>query len=177
MSGFINFPLPVLGFAAFSGTGKTTLLEKLIPMLNDRGLRIALIKHSHHDIELDEPGKDSFRLRKAGLSQLVLAGPRRSILFKEYVQKTEKKLIDQLNLLQTDELDLVLVEGYRDEKFVKIELHRCLLNKPFLYLNDPWIIALALDTSTQKHTVAVLNINDVEQIKIFIIDWIGSIKK
>ncbi|AGH82302.1 molybdopterin-guanine dinucleotide biosynthesis protein MobB [Psychromonas sp. CNPT3] len=173
MSLLIEFPIPVLGFAAFSGTGKTTLLEKLIPLLTAYGLKIALIKHSHHDIELDKPGKDSFRLRKAGLSQLVLAGTKRSILFKEYAQSADRKLIDQLTLLKTDELDLVLVEGYRDEGFAKIELHRSILNKPFLYPNDASIIALISDNIRVKHRLPVLNINDIEQVKMFIIEWLG----
>jgi len=80
------FQVPLLGFAAFSGTGKTTLLEQLIPLLVKQGLRVALVKHSHHNIEMDTPGKDSYRLRKAGASQVVLAGTERSICFHEYEQ-------------------------------------------------------------------------------------------
>ena len=86
MISLVSFPTPLLGFAAYSGTGKTTLLEKLIPLLVAQGLKIALVKHSHHDIEMDTPGKDSYRLRKAGASQVVLAGTHRSICFHEHEQ-------------------------------------------------------------------------------------------
>ncbi|WP_413701222.1 molybdopterin-guanine dinucleotide biosynthesis protein B [Psychromonas sp. KJ10-10] len=131
MSELSAFPVPLLGFVAFSGTGKTTLLEKLIPLLCEQGVNVALVKHSHHNIELDKPGKDSYRLRKAGACQLLLAGTERALLFHEYGQKEDRKLIDQLCLLDTQKLDLVLVEGYRNESFNKIELHRMALNKPF----------------------------------------------
>ena len=172
MSFFTQFPIPLIGFAAFSGVGKTTLIEQLIPLLTQQGLNIGLVKHSHHDIEMDKPGKDSYRLRKAGASQLVLAGPQRSILFNEYDKPKESTLIEQLQLLQTDSLDLVLVEGFRHERFNKIELHRCELDKPFLYTEDPSIIAVACDQSIEACPLPLLNINEVDKIAQFIIDFV-----
>lgn len=169
MSDFSHFPIPLLGFAAFSGTGKTTLLELLIPLLVAQGLKVALVKHSHHDIELDKPGKDSYRLRQAGASQVVLAGPHRAILFCEYGQAQESKLCDQLALLQTDALDLVLVEGFRDQPFDKIELHRSALNNPFLFKNDQSIIAVACDHKIETGCLPLLDLNDIEQISHFVI--------
>jgi len=172
MSFFTHFPVPLLGFAAFSGVGKTTLIEQLIPLLTKQGLNIGLVKHSHHDIEMDKPGKDSYRLRKAGASQLVLAGTHRSILFSEYDQPRDSVLSEQLQLLQTDYLDLVLVEGFRHEPFNKIELHRSDLNKPFLYEKDASIVALACDKAIDGCALTQLNINDVEQISRFVIDFV-----
>ncbi|HEY5715929.1 MAG TPA: molybdopterin-guanine dinucleotide biosynthesis protein B [Psychromonas sp.] len=172
MTKLSEFPIPLLGFAAFSGTGKTTLLEQLIPLLVKQGLKVALVKHSHHDIELDKPGKDSYRLRKAGASQVVLAGTARSILFVEYGQKKESELHEQLALLQTDNLDLVLVEGFRDQLFDKIELHRCELNKPFLFKKDPSIIAVACDGKVQDCDLPLLALNDLALMTEFVCQFV-----
>nr|WP_028866562.1 molybdopterin-guanine dinucleotide biosynthesis protein B [Psychromonas hadalis] len=167
-----NFPIPLLGFAAYSGTGKTTLLEKLIPLLTDQGLNIAVVKHSHHNIEMDKPGKDSYRLRKAGACQLLLAGPERAILFHEYGKRQQKKLLDQLVLLNIEQLDLVLVEGYRDEPFNKIELHRKVLGKPFLFNTDPAIIALACDEKLADCHLPQLDLNKPEEFCGFILSYL-----
>lgn len=169
-----NFPIPLLGFAAFSGTGKTTLLEKLIPLLCERGLNIALVKHSHHNIELDKPGKDSYRLRKAGACQLLLAGTERAVLFHEYGKKQDKTLIEQLHLLDCDKLDLVLVEGYRDEVFTKIELHRVACKKPFLFPNDASIIALACDEEQPSCALTQLDINNPVELMAFVVNYLKS---
>ena len=139
----IDFPIPLLGFAAFSGTGKTTLLTQLIPLLNKKGIRIGVIKHSHHNIELDNPKKDSYKLRKAGAQQTILASPQRTSIIVELPQQEDSSLEQALSHLQTDLLDLVLVEGFKSRSFPKIELHRKELNKPLLYQEDKSIIALA----------------------------------
>jgi len=172
MSELNNFPIPLLGFAAFSGTGKTTLLEKLIPLLIKQGLNIAVVKHSHHDIEMDKPGKDSYRLRKAGACQLLLAGTERAILFNEYEQNRDKRLIEQLALLNTKQLDLVLVEGYRDEPFDKIELHRHKLDKPYLFTKDKSIIAFACDEPKADCHLPQLDLNKTEQFCDFILHYL-----
>lgn len=172
MPTFSDFPIPVIGFAAYSGTGKTTLLEQLIPWLIAQGLNVGLVKHSHHDIEMDKPGKDSYRLRKAGASQVVLAGTERSILFSEYSQKGERQLMDQLALLQTESLDLVLVEGFRDQLFTKIELHRQSLDKPFLFTRDPAIVAVACDGQVTDCDLPILDINNVAAIGMFMLQLI-----
>lgn len=176
MSDLNHFPVPLLGFAAFSGTGKTTLLEQLIPSLSKLGFNIAVVKHSHHDIEMDKPGKDSYRLRKAGVSQLLLAGTTRSILFNEYDIQQDKKLIEQLNLLSLKGLDLVLVEGYRDEAFAKIELHRGELNKALLFKTDQSIIAVACDQKIETGSLPLLDLNDIEQITHFVVSQIKDKK-
>lgn len=168
MSLLENFPLPLLGFAAYSGTGKTTLLERIIPMLVGQGLRVALVKHSHHDIEMDKPGKDSYRLRKAGASQVVLAGTKRSICFHEYEQAHDSQLIEQLALLNTELLDLVLVEGYRDIPFPKIELHRGVLAKPFIFPTDKNIIAIVCDEKISDCMLPVFDFGQLELLTSFI---------
>ena len=168
MANLIDFPIPLIGFAAFSGTGKTTLIEKLIPLLVKDGIRVALIKHSHHDIEMDKPGKDSYRLRKAGACQVVIAGTHRSILFNEHDTAHDSQLDEQLKLLQIENLDLVIVEGYRDVAFNKIELHRTSLEKPFLFKSDPSIIAFAADTEIENINLPCLSINNPNEIVSFI---------
>lgn len=169
---------PIIGFAAFSGTGKTTLLEKLIPLLTNTGLNIGLVKASHHDIEPDQPGKDSYRLRKAGACQLVLSTPRRSICYTEYPEGHQRQLEQQLQLLDLNHLDLVVVEGFRDAPIPKIELHRMEYDKPFLFEQDKNIIALAWNGNPDslshvgklKDSLPLLDINQPEDIAHFIMN-------
>ena len=160
----------ILGFAAYSGTGKTTLLKQLIPIFNTRGINVGVIKHTHHDVELDQPGKDSYELRHAGAKQTLLAGPQRWSLVTETPQAREPELKELLHHLDQRHLDLILVEGFRDEAFPKIELHRTLLGKPFIFMKDKNIIALACDEpGAIKTTIPVLNINQPETIAEFIV--------
>lgn len=170
----VNCRIPLIGFAAFSGTGKTTLLEKLLPILVERKLRVGMIKASHHSIDPDEPGKDSYRLRRAGSLQLVLSTPERSICYTERRQRSEPTLSEQLRLLDIENLDLVVVEGFRDEPFIKIELHRPELQKPLLYPDDPNIIAIARDDRGYEpvRPMPVLDINDPEQIADFMFETV-----
>jgi len=166
-----NAHIPILGFAAFSGTGKTTLLTTLIPLLKKSGLRIALIKHSHHNFEIDKPGKDSYRLRKAGASPVMLISSHRRAVITEFSATIEPRLDDQLKALDQSELDLILVEGFKAEKFPKIELHRPSLNKPLIYPNDPTVIAIATDSDTSYANMPThLNINDPQFIAEFIVN-------
>ena len=166
---------PVIGFAAFSGTGKTTLLEKLIPVLTSSGLNVGLVKASHHDIDPDQPGKDSYRLRRAGASQLLLSTPKRSICYTEYPKEREQDLEQQLKLLDLDNLDLVMIEGFRDAAIPKIELHRRDYDKPFLFEHDEHIIALAWDGNPGievPDSLAVLDINQPEDIARFLLETV-----
>jgi molybdopterin-guanine dinucleotide biosynthesis protein MobB len=166
----LNFPLPVLGFVAWSGTGKTTLLERLIPELKNRDIRIAAIKHSHHDFEIDKQGKDSDRLRKAGAGQIILTSKYRTAHIIEADRETEPDLSQQLNRLDTDKLDLVLVEGFRQVDIQKIEVYRPSLNKPLLCMEDSNIIALACDEPPkQEISIPVLALNNEMQISEFIV--------
>lgn len=162
----------VLGFAAYSGTGKTSLLTQLLPLLKQQGIKVAVVKHSHHDVEIDQPAKDSYRLRQAGATPVVLASPYRQILIAEHDPLIPVSLAEQLKVLSVYDLDLVLVEGFRHEAFPKIELHRPSLGKPLLYPNDPHIFAIASDTDLSVPTdLPLLNLNDIQAIVAFILDY------
>lgn len=170
-----NFPRPLLGFVAFSGTGKTTLLEQLIPLLRSHGMRVALLKHAHHDFDIDKPGKDSYRLRQAGATQVMIASKRRWALITEHQEeRDEPKLAELLSHLDPEQFDLLLVEGFKHEAYPKIELQRQALGKPALYPDDPHIIALACDMPKPQAPIPVLNINQVEDIGEFIIKWLAQ---
>jgi molybdopterin-guanine dinucleotide biosynthesis protein MobB len=144
--------VPLIGFAAYSGTGKTTLLKQLIPLLGEAGLRLGVIKHAHHQVEVDQPGKDSYELRKAGAGRVLLASSRHWALMVDETEAREPDLAELLTRLDCSELDLVLVEGFRHLAFPKIELHRRALGKPFLYPHDPSIIAIASDSGIGEVT-------------------------
>jgi molybdopterin-guanine dinucleotide biosynthesis protein B len=164
--------IPVLGFVAFSGTGKTTLLQRLIPLLRDRGLRCAVIKHSHHDFEIDMPGKDSYRLRKAGAAQVLLASPFRTFWVEEGDGHSEPELAALIARLDLDRLDLVLVEGFREVAIAKIEVHRPALATPLLCLDDPRVVAVAADAQPpQALPVPCLPLNDPAAVAEFVVAW------
>lgn len=164
-------PLPVLGFAAFSGTGKTTLLAQLIPQLAQQGVRVALIKHAHHDFDIDHPGKDSHTLRKAGAHQVLVASDRRRALITEYPQACEPELSELVAALDPARADLVLVEGFRHVPFAKIELHRPALGHPLLCRQDRSIIAVASDAPLHVAHVPQLDLNNPAAIATFIMKW------
>jgi molybdopterin-guanine dinucleotide biosynthesis protein MobB len=166
--------IPVLGFAAFSGTGKTTLLEKLIPQLTAQGIRIGMVKHAHHEFDIDKPGKDSYRLRTAGARQMLIASSKRQALMTENPAPREPRLDELITRLDLDTLDLVLVEGFRQVPFPKIELHRQALGKTLMYPQDSNIIAVASDHPADCRELPSLDINDSRAIAAFIIDWLRS---
>lgn len=166
-----DFPLPLLGFAAYSGTGKTTLLSKLIPLLTEKGYRIGVIKHTHHNIDIDKPGKDSFVLRESGARQIVVSSRNRTAIIIEQPQERKEPLLsDALANLQTDSLDFVLVEGFKHADLNKIELHRNALGKPYIYPEDDNIIAIAVDheMDQDENTPTVLDLNQPSLIADFI---------
>lgn len=133
----------LLGVIGWSGSGKTTLLETLVGQLAADGLRINVVKHSHHDVMLEPPHKDSARLRTAGAAQVMIASPFRVAIIRELRGEPEPTLAEQLALL--DPADLTLVEGYKWEAIPKLEVQRPSLGHPPLYPNDPHIVAVASD--------------------------------
>ncbi len=172
----IQFPLPVIGLCAYSGTGKTTLLTQLIPILNKRNLRVGVVKHAHHKFDIDHPGKDSYEFRHAGAEQVVVASQKRTAWIKEHKSnKNDPVLSDALAVLDISDLDLVIVEGFKRENFAKIELHRPSLGKPLIYPHDKNIIALATDTNiTPTPTPHLLDLNNVNEIAEFIVTYVNN---
>lgn len=170
----MDYAKPVLGFAAFSGTGKTTLLKQLIPLLAERGIRIGVIKHAHHSFDIDKPGKDSFELRKAGARQMLVASSRRWALVTEAESTDEPQLDDLIGRVDLESVDLVLVEGFKHVPFTRIELHRPSLGHPLLYPDDSNIIAVATDTPIDTGTLPLLDLNDVHAITGFVLEWLDG---
>ena len=163
--------VPVIGFSAFSGTGKTTLLVKLLQLFNARGLRVGIVKHAHHTFEIDYPGKDSYELRKAGARQVLIGSRKRWALMSEMPEPPASALDFYLGHLDLAGLDLVLVEGFKPELIPKIELHRPSLGHPPLYPGDPSIIAVATDDPAAIRTrLPVMDLNRPDDIARFIID-------
>ncbi len=164
---------PVLGFIAFSGTGKTTLLTRLIPLLKSRDLKPGLIKHAHHRFDIDIPGKDSYELRKAGAEQVLVASRHRWALMTETPDNTEDPHLQSLlDKLDTSLLDIVLVEGFKHVPFPRIELHRPTLGHPLLFPDDPTIIAVASDAPLGIDCpLPLLEINAPGQVADFVDAW------
>ncbi|MCW9033183.1 MAG: molybdopterin-guanine dinucleotide biosynthesis protein B [Rhodospirillales bacterium] len=141
-----NLPCPIFGFAAFSGVGKTSLITQVITLLREKSLRIGVVKHAHHDFEIDKPEKDSYKFRKSGATQTLVASANRWALINEFDEEPGDNylahLLDQLDL---DNLDIVIVEGFKRAPIPKIELHRPSLRHPLLFPFDPNIVAFATD--------------------------------
>ncbi|EOT4560932.1 molybdopterin-guanine dinucleotide biosynthesis protein MobB [Shigella flexneri] len=155
--------IPLLAFAAWSGTGKTTLLKKLIPALCARGIRPGLIKHTHHDMDVDKPGKDSYELRKAGAAQTIVAS--------QQPDEEELDLHFLASRMDTSKLDLILVEGFKHEEIAKIVLFRDGAgHRPEELVIDRHVIAVASDVPLNLD-VALLDINDVEGLADFVVEW------
>jgi len=153
--------LKVVGIVGWSGSGKTKLLTAMIPLLRTRGISVSTVKHAHHEVALDVPGKDSWRHREAGASEVILSGPSGFALFGEAAG------LDDL-VARLAPVDLVLVEGFRGEKIPKIEVFRPALGKPPLWPETP-VLAVASDAGVQKCPVPVLDLNAPSTVADFVI--------
>lgn len=156
----------VFGFAGYSGSGKTTLIERVLPQLVARGLKVAVIKHTHHDFDIDRPGKDSWRARAAGASAVLLSSDHRTAVLTEH--RDSPPALEQL-LDQLPPCDLVLVEGYKREPIPKLEVHRAETAKPWLFAADPHILAVASDVAPLDHFPRI-DIDAIPLITDFILD-------
>lgn len=164
---------PVLAIAAWSGTGKTSLLKKLIPALCAQGIRPGLIKHTHHNMDIDKPGKDSYELRKAGAAQTMVASAQRWALMTETPEEEVLDLDYLVSRMDHSTLDLVLVEGFKHESVAKILLFRSDTGHEVDELAvDQHVIAVASDVSLSLD-VPVLDLNDVDTIVGFIRRWMA----
>ena len=152
--------------AASSGTGKTTLIEKLIPDLLQKNINVSVVKHAHHNFDIDYPGKDSYRLRKSGAFQTLIFNNKRSALITEFTQESDnlEKMIAQMS----QRVDLIIVEGLRGSEFKKIEVYRPAHSKKKLFLQDKNVIAIVSDEQFDA-SVPCLNLNNIEEISNFII--------
>lgn len=170
----VESKIPILGFAAYSGTGKTTLLINIIPILKERGFEVGVIKHAHHTFEIDTPGKDSYEIRKAGASQMLIGSKQRWALMVEQDEEDAKtRLEEYIDQLDQDKLDLILVEGFKPEAIPKIELHRPSLSHPLISLTDDSVIAIATDDPLKENTsLPVLDLNNHNAIVDYIINKI-----
>ncbi|MEW8628222.1 MAG: molybdopterin-guanine dinucleotide biosynthesis protein MobB [Candidatus Thiodiazotropha sp.] len=163
---------PLLGFAAYSGTGKTTLLKQLIPLLRESAIKLGVIKHAHHEVDVDQPGKDSYELRKAGAGRVLLATSKHWALMVDEEEAKEPELPELLERLDCSGLDLILVEGFRHLQFPKIELHRPALGKPLLFTEDPSVIAIASDAPIgQSCELPMLDLNNPQEIAQFVKEY------
>ena len=163
---------PILAIAAWSGTGKTTLLKRLIPALCERGIRPGLIKHTHHNMDVDKPGKDSYELRKAGATQTLVASQQRWALMTETPDEAPLDLTFLASRMDHTKLDLVLVEGFKHEPVAKILLFRADAGHRLEELEiDDRVIAIASDIAIST-TVPVLDLNDVAGIANFVEQWL-----
>jgi molybdopterin-guanine dinucleotide biosynthesis protein B len=162
--------MKVIGIAGFSGSGKTTLIEKVIPLLVASGLRVSLVKHAHHEFDVDQPGKDPYRHRHAGCTEVLLSSSARWALMHELRGAAEPKLQDQLKHLSP--CDLVIVEGYKHEPIPKIEVRLQGAHTPALHPDDPHVVAIATDDVLDTQ-LPQLDVNDGEAVARFIIQHLG----
>jgi molybdopterin-guanine dinucleotide biosynthesis protein B len=153
--------MKVIGLAGWSGAGKTTLLSRVIPHLLGQGLRVSVIKHAHHNFDVDVPGKDSWRHREAGAAEVLVSSGKRWALMHELRGSAEPRLPELLAKLSR--VDLVVVEGFKSEPHRKIEVHRIANAKPLLFPEDPAIAGIAADTTIET-TLPVVHLDDIPAI-------------
>jgi molybdopterin-guanine dinucleotide biosynthesis protein B len=165
----------LLGVAGWSGSGKTTLLEYLVAQLAEGGLRVNVIKHSHHDVQLEPPHKDSARLRRAGAAEVMLASPYRIAIMRELRDAAEPPLAELL--AQLSPADLTLVEGYKWEAIPKLEVHRPSLGLAPLYPDDAQIVAVAADVprpASAPPGLAWLDLNSPDSVLRWLKNWLAQ---
>lgn len=154
------------GFAGWSGSGKTTLIEKLIPRFTARGLCVALVKHAHHTFDVDQPGKDSYRHRHAGASEVLVTSSRRWVLMHELRGAQEPSFEEQVKRLSP--CDLLIVEGFKHAPIPKLEVWRAETGEGLLHPQDPHVVAVASDAKVETR-LPLLDLNDDAGIADFIV--------
>lgn len=158
--------MKVVGFAGYSGSGKTMLVEQLIPIFRLQGMRVSVVKHAHHRFDIDHVGKDTYRHREAGAFEVVVASDRRLALIREFEQPAQLS-VHQLIAELYDGVDWVLVEGFKDSDLLKIEVWRAESQKPARYVNDDFIVAIATDSPEklpQATQLEVLDLNNPDSV-------------
>src|SRR5512134_1362043 len=158
------------GFAGWSGSGKTTLIEKLIPLFVARGLKVSLIKHAHHSFDVDQPGKDSYRHRHAGCTEVLVSSSRRWALVHELRGAPEPGFAELFERLSP--CDLVLIEGFKRERVPKLEVYRAATSEPLLHPQDRDIVAIAADRRVDTK-LPQFDLDDAPSIPTFILRHVG----
>ena len=159
--------MKIFGFAGWSGSGKTTLIERVIPRFVRAGLKVSLIKHAHHRFDVDHPGKDSYRHREAGCSEVLVTSGQRWALMHEARDEPEATLEEQIARMSP--CDLLLIEGYKYYPLPKLEIYRGANGKPPLYTKDEYIVGLATDTPIACH-LPQFGLEDYDVITAFVLD-------
>lgn len=163
--------MKVFGLAGWSGSGKTTLVTRLLPELIGRGLAVSTVKHAHHAFDVDKPGKDSYEHRRAGATEVLVSSANRWALMHE-LQGAPEPQPEELIARMTP-VDLLLIEGFKRHAHDKLEVHRNANGKPFLYPDDPRIVAVASDRPLPEAPLPVLELDDVPGIADFIVAHCG----
>jgi molybdopterin-guanine dinucleotide biosynthesis protein B len=163
----------VYGIIGWKNAGKTSLMERLVANLSARGISVSTIKHVHHDVDLDQPGKDTYRHRQAGAQEVVLASSKRFAILSEHRHNPEPELSDILARLAP--VDIVLVEGYKRDPHPKVEVFRSETGHALIQPDDPLVRAVATDAALQALPVPVLDLNDTRQIADFILRETGLV--
>ena len=160
--------MKIFGLIGWSGSGKTTLIRLLIPELISNGFRVSSMKHTHHNFDIDKPGKDSYEHRVAGAHQVMITGAKRWALLNENRDQAEPT-IDEL-LARMDDVDIILIEGFKNFSHPKLEVFRPSVGRDMIALEDTSIVAVATDEEVSIDRVPVLDLNDVPAVARFIID-------
>ncbi len=163
--------MQVMGIVGWSGSGKTSLLVALLPLLRARGLKVSTMKHAHHRFDLDTPGKDSFRHREAGASEVMVVTTSRWVLLHESREEPEPPI--EALIQRMTPVDLLLIEGFKTHPHPKLEIHRESEGKPLLCPEDPDIVAVASDRPLEGLLIPVLDLNDPPAIADFILAHLG----
>jgi molybdopterin-guanine dinucleotide biosynthesis protein B len=161
--------MKIFGFAGWSGSGKTTLIEKLIPLFVQRGLKVSLVKHAHHSFDVDQPGKDSYRHRHAGCSEVLVTSSKRWVLMHELRGAPEPSFPELLQ--RVSPCDLLLVEGFKREKLPKLEVYRASVGESLLHPQDPNIVGIVSDAKVDTK-LPQFDLNDAPAIAGFILKYV-----
>ncbi|MHC8510353.1 MAG: molybdopterin-guanine dinucleotide biosynthesis protein B [Rhodospirillales bacterium] len=169
-------PMRIFGLAGWSGSGKTTLVARLLPELTGRGLTVSTLKHTHHNFDIDRPGKDSHNHRLAGAHEVMLASGKRWALMREFRDGAAEPSVQELAARMAP-VDLLLVEGFKDHPHPKLEIFRTALGKPALYPDNPTIAAVAADVppGELENTGGrlVFALGDIAGIADFVLETVG----
>jgi molybdopterin-guanine dinucleotide biosynthesis protein B len=162
--------MKIFGFAGYSGSGKTTLIEQLIPLITQRGFIVSLIKHAHHTFDIDQPGKDSYRHRKAGCTEVLVTSSRRWALIHELRGAPEPELHEHVKRISP--CDLLIVEGFKYSTIPKLEVYRAEVGEPLIHPYDENIVAIASDSRVETK-LPQLDLNQPGLIADFVLAHVG----